>query len=373
MTDKYNILIVDDDDSMLCDWESILSDPTRHIVKAHSGYEAMHKIISEPIHLVITDIDMPVKNGPQMNGLELIRHIRSEAKFDDISIIFTADDHDSVDDVVIGLKDGAIDYLVEPLHPSITRAKVNTHQNLFIQRNLLQTEREKTEQLLRNILPEHTIDELKVSGRSTARHYPAASVLFTDFVNFTSTTEARDPKHVVEQLNYYFSYFDDVVEEYFLEKIKTIGDAYMVAGGVPIRSKANALYCCLAALKFRDFVINELQNKDTDPWEIRIGINTGPLVAGIVGKMKYQYDIWGDTVNTASRLEGASIPGKINISKSTYNEVKQYFDCEYRGLLEVKSKGNVEMYFLNGIKKEFASVDNIGLPNRLFLKILSEC
>ena len=372
MMEKYNILIVDDSDDTLCDWEEILLDSSRNIIKAHSGYEAMRKIITKHIHLVITDIDMPVENGPQMNGLELIKHIRSNAKFNNISIIFTTDDHDSVEDVIHGLTDGAIDYLVEPLHPSITKAKVNTHQNLYLQHKLLRIEREKTEQLLRNILPEHTIDELKVEGRTTARHYDQATVMFTDFVNFTVSSEHREPRLVVEQLNYYFSYFDDVISEYYLEKIKTIGDAYMAAGGVPIRNKFNPIFCCLAALKLRDFVAKELHNEATDPWEVRIGINTGPLVAGVVGKMKYQYDIWGDTVNTASRLEGASIPGKINISKSTYEVVKKYFDCEYRGDLEVKSKGHIDMYFLNHILPEYSEPDNSSEPNQKFLENLQK-
>ncbi|MBL4653687.1 MAG: adenylate/guanylate cyclase domain-containing response regulator [Flavobacteriales bacterium] len=372
MEEKYNILIVDDDEKMLCRWEGILLDPSRNIIKAYSGHEAMRMLVSRHVHLVITDIDMPVKNGPQMNGLELIKHIRSKAKFNNISIIFTTDDHDSLEDIVHGLEDGAIDYLIEPLHPAITKAKVATHQNLFEKRRLLRLEREKTEQLLRNILPEHTIDELKVEGRTTARHYNQATVMFTDFVNFTVSSEHREPKLVVEQLNYYFSYFDDVISEYYLEKIKTIGDAYMAAGGVPIRNKFNPIFCCLAALKLRDFVAKELHNEATAPWEVRIGINTGPLVAGVVGKMKYQYDIWGDTVNTASRLEGASVPGKINISKSTYELIKDYFDCEYRGDLEIKSKGHIDMYFLNHILLEYAEIDNSSEPNQKFLEILQE-
>ena len=372
MDKRYNILIVENDTHLLRVWEDIISEPSRNIIHAASGYEALRKIIEEDIHLVITDIDMPIENGPQMNGLELIKHIRSKSKYSSISVIFTVDQNDSLGDIVKGLKRGAIDYLREPLHPEITRAKIATHHKLHNKRILLRIERDKTEKLLKNILPEQTINELKISGKSTARHYPMATMLFTDFVNFTKSSEHRDPGLVVEQLNYYFSYFDDVIEEYFLEKIKTIGDSYMAAGGVPIRNKLNPVFCCLAALKLRDFVSNELLNPNIDPWEVRIGINTGPIVAGVVGTMKYQYDVWGDTVNTASRLEGASIPGEINISKSTYDFVSEYFDCDYRGVIEVKSKGKIDMYFLKKIRSEYADANDSSAPNKSFLTLLTE-
>ena len=372
MDKRYNILIVENDSQLFRIWEDIISEPSRNIIHAASGYEALRKIIEEDIHLVITDIDMPIKNGPQMNGLELIKHIRSKSKYSSISVIFTVDQNDSLGDIVKGLKRGAIDYLREPLHPEITRAKIATHHKLHNKRTLLRLERDKTEKLLKNILPEQTINELKVSGKSTARYYPMATMLFTDFVNFTKSSEHRDPGLVVEQLNYYFSYFDDVIEEYFLEKIKTIGDSYMAAGGVPIRNKLNPVFCCLAALKVRDFVSNELLNPNLDPWEVRIGINTGPIVAGVVGTMKYQYDVWGDTVNTASRLEGASIPGKINISKSTYDLVSEYFECEDRGKIEVKSKGKINMYYLNNIRSKYAETNDSSAPNKKFLKLLTE-
>lgn len=239
----------------------------------------------------------------------------------------------------------------------------------------LADEKRKVESLLLNILPKETADELQKKGKATARHYNMVSVMFTDFKGFTAIAEQTDPEDLVAELDRCFVHFDDIIEKYHLEKIKTIGDSYMCAGGVPIRNKSNALAMILAGLEMREYIlriIEEKRQRGEPVWEIRIGIHTGPLTAGVVGKKKFAYDIWGDTVNVASRMESASEAGRINISAATYEHIKHYFECEPRGKVDTKGKGKMEMYFVNGINAKY-SVDGAGRePSRELLKIMDE-
>lgn len=367
MIENFNILVVDDDNDNVCNWCGILEKEGRKFYKAHSGYEAMRMVISEDIHLVLTDIDMPVEKGPQMNGLELIKEIKKQER--DIYVIFAVDDQDSIDDVVHGLEDGAVDYLIEPLHPKITKAKVAIFETLYRKRQALLHEQKKSEELLRNILPQYTIDELKKTGKSTARQYKKVSVLFTDFVNFTMFSEKVTPQYLIEKLNRHFSIFDGIMDKWNIEKIKTIGDSYMAAGGVPIRNQINPVTTVLAALEINKYMLDQ-QALDPETWEIRIGIHTGPLVSGIVGLKKYQYDIWGDTVNTASRMESKAEVGRVNVSHSTYLEIKEYFICTPRGKLVAKNKGLIDMYFVDRLKPEYTAENDPIVPNEKLHEII---
>ncbi len=234
-------------------------------------------------------------------------------------------------------------------------------RNKFIEKmsRIIKREKNRSDTLLLNILPEETARELKNYGRVKSKKFDSVSVLFTDFCNFTYKSEHLPPEVLVESVDYYYSYFDQIMEKYGLEKIKTLGDSYMCAGGIPFPLKDNAHKILLAALEILLFVEEAKHNRGGDEvsFEIRIGINTGPLVAGVVGSKKFAYDIWGDTVNIASRMEACSAAGKINVSEYTYNLVKDHFDCEYRGELEVKSKGMMKMYFVNGIKENHAETE----------------
>ncbi|MCF8258774.1 MAG: hypothetical protein K9J06_14555 [Flavobacteriales bacterium] len=238
----------------------------------------------------------------------------------------------------------------------------------------LALEKERTEKLLLNILPKETADELQKRGKATARHYSQVSVLFTDFKGFTRFAESTRPEDLVQDLDHCFVAFDDIIEKFGLEKIKTIGDAYMCAGGVPIRNTSNPVAIVLAALEISDFMLRLQKEKEARNerfWEIRIGISTGPLTAGVVGKKKFAYDIWGDTVNTASRMESHSEPGKVNISATTYELVKDYFDCTYRGKFDAKGKGEVDMYFVNGIRPDFSEDGDGVTPNSKLLYVIA--
>ncbi len=237
----------------------------------------------------------------------------------------------------------------------------------------LEQEKVKTEELLLNILPKDTAAELQKNGKATARHYNQVSVLFTDFKGFTQFAETTKPEDLVSELHRYFVKFDEIIGKYYLEKIKTIGDAYMCAGGVPIRNNSNAIAITLAALEIRDFMAEvgaEKAAKNEQALEIRVGIHTGPLTAGVVGLKKFAYDIWGDTVNTASRMESASEPGQVNVSGATHELIKKYFECEYRGKKEVKGKGAVDMYFVHRIRPEFSENSNGIIPNKELLELI---
>jgi class 3 adenylate cyclase len=233
----------------------------------------------------------------------------------------------------------------------------------------VELERQKSERLLLNILPQNVATELKVTGAVVPQHFESASVLFTDFVGFTKISETMSAADLIKELDGCFSQFDEVIKRNNLEKLKTIGDAYMCAGGIPVANNSHAVDVCLAALEFRAFMLQMQEIKaglGLPFWQLRIGINTGPVTAGVVGTNKFAYDIWGDTVNTASRMESSGEPGHVNISQATYERVKDFFDCEYRGKVKAKGKGEVEMYFLLRIKPEF-SADAAGrIPNAKF-------
>jgi class 3 adenylate cyclase len=229
-------------------------------------------------------------------------------------------------------------------------------------------EKEKTEALLANVLPKNTADEIMAKGKATKIKYNFVTVLFSDIQGFTKIAEEMNPEVLIDELDKFFFYFDSVVEKYGIEKIKTIGDAYMCAGGIPEKNRTNPVEVILAALEMKGYMNKLKETSELEGmkhWDIRIGIHTGTVVAGVVGQKKLSYDIWGDTVNTASRMESSGEAGKINISGTTYEFVKDFFTCEYRGKMPVKYKGELEMYFVNGIVPDLS--DENGGPNRKFV------
>lgn len=206
--------------------------------------------------------------------------------------------------------------------------------------------KKKSDRLLLNILPSEVAKELKQKGYADAKHFDEVTVLFSDFKDFTQISEHLSPTELVSAINECFKAFDEIMGKYGIEKIKTIGDAYMAAGGLPVPRQTNAVNVVNAALEIRDWMLKYREQKGEDGFEIRIGIHTGPVVAGIVGIKKFQYDIWGDTVNTASRIETNGEAGKVNISQTTYEQIKESFTCEHRGKIQAKGKGEIDMYFV---------------------------
>ncbi len=209
-------------------------------------------------------------------------------------------------------------------------------------------EKKRSECLLLNILPAETAKELKQNGKVDAIKFDQVTVLFTDFEEFSKLAEHVEPEQLVKSIDFYFKGFDEITTKYGIEKIKTIGDSYMCACGLPTANKTHARNVINAAKEMIDLVRTELNAQDgLSHFEIRIGVHTGPIVAGIVGIKKWQYDIWEDTVNIASRMESMSMQGRVNLSETTYQEIKDEFPCEYRGEIEVKNRGSLKMYFLS--------------------------
>jgi adenylate cyclase len=225
----------------------------------------------------------------------------------------------------------------------------------FKQRNKIGKEKKRSEKLLLNILPEETAEELKATGTAKTKRYDLVSVLFTDFKNFTQASEILSPEDLVAEINYCYSEFDRIVERFGIEKIKTIGDSYMCAGGLPVSNNTHPFDVVSAGIEMVQFIERNKEERIQQGlpyFELRLGIHSGPVVAGIVGIKKFAYDIWGDTVNTASRMESSGEVGRVNISGTTYELVKNKFNCKYRGKIEAKNKGVIDMYFAEDTKEE---------------------
>lgn len=255
------------------------------------------------------------------------------------------------------------------------RKQLEEEKNKVVeQQRLLQIEKDKTEKLLRNVIPESTAEELKSKGTVSARAYKTVSVLFTDFVGFTKIAEQLTPTELVSKLDIYFRKFDEIIVNNNLEKIKTIGDAYMCAGGVPVRNNTNPIDTCLAALQIQDYIRkrkNEAIINNTDYWELRLGINTGEVTAGVIGSERLAFDVWGATVNHAQRMEMLGEPGKVTITGNTFKHIEPYFECVFRGKAQTKSRGILDMYTVERIKPEL-SVNGEGIiPNERFQQIVN--
>lgn len=229
------------------------------------------------------------------------------------------------------------------------------YRNKIKTNKILDAQKVRIENLLLNILPAEVAEELQKNGTATPRFYKMASVLFTDFKGFTKLSENLTPQEVISELDIFFMAFDDIVDKYGLEKIKTIGDSYMCAGGIPTEDNSHPLNIVRAGLEMQEFILKrnaERVKMNLPEWNIRIGINTGQLVAGVVGKKKYAYDIWGSTVNVASRMESNGETGRVNISAATYELIKEKYECTHRGKIFAKNIGEVDMYFVENEIKE---------------------
>ncbi len=243
----------------------------------------------------------------------------------------------------------------------LRRTSTSLRRSLFeleAAKRAVEQEQAKADDLLRNILPPQVADELKATGKVEPRYHQLVSILFSDFCGFTRFSESLEPGRLVQSLDRYFSAFDEIVERHGLEKIKTIGDSYMCAGGLPGSSRSHVVETCLAGVEMLETVtgINTERKKEgLDAWEMRVGIHAGPVMSGVVGRRKFTYDIWGDVVNIAQRLQVAGAPGRINVSEAVFNRVNQLFDIEPRGAIAIDGKGPVPMYFVDRIRSDLSS------------------
>lgn len=232
----------------------------------------------------------------------------------------------------------------------------------LVEKNVeIEEQKQVSEMLMHNILPVAVAEELKANGKVAPKYFEDVTILFTDFVGFTKSSEKLAVEDLIRFLNDVFTTFDRVVKKYGLEKLKTIGDAYMCAGGIPTRNSSHPVDAVLAAFEILDSlaVCNQLNCRN---WPIRIGIHTGPVAAGVVGIDKFAFDVWGDTVNFAARIQATSQPNRINISGTTFSRVKDFFDCEARGKIQTKENVEFNMFFANGLHPDFLRGDPSEIP-----------
>jgi class 3 adenylate cyclase/ActR/RegA family two-component response regulator len=370
----YNILYVDDEINNLNSFRAALR-RNYNVFTAESGEEGIDIISKNDIHVVVTDQRMP-----NMTGVQFLQHIPGDQ--DNIRIILTG--FSDIESIIEAINTGKVyRYITKPWDKEELKITIdNAVETVMLRRNnkkliselqannehleekvrsrtaeverqkeLIQAAKMQSDSLLLNILPDEIAEELKRFGRSYARKHQQVSVLFADIKGFTLVAETLSPEKLVTALDEVFRAFDNIVDKYDMEKIKTIGDAYMCACGLPRSDGDNALKAVKTAIDMQQFIHGfglacRIQN--LPEFEIRIGIHTGPVIAGVVGSRKFAYDIWGDTVNLASLMEQHGEAGKINISASTYSLIKDKYECIHRGKIEVKSKGGIDMYFIDG-------------------------
>jgi adenylate cyclase len=344
------LLVVDDKESNRDLLSRRLEKQGFRVEVATHGVQALEMIRHNSYDLVLLDIIMP-----EMDGYEVLATLKSEEDFRHLPVIMISA-LDEIDSVVRCIEMGAEDYLQKPFNQVILQAKIfaslerkrlRDREHAFLQK--LQEEQEKSEKLLLNILPKPIADRLKSGEHTIADSFPEVTVMFSDLVKFTELSTGISPTQLVERLNEIFLAFDLLADKHGLEKIKTIGDSYMLVGGLPTPRADHAQ--AVAAMALDMFTaIEEVNHKNRSNFKIRVGIHTGPVVAGVIGKNKFNYDLWGDAVNIASRMESHGIPGQIQISESTYQRVKNHFILEKRGIIEVKGKGEMVTYLLLGHK-----------------------
>ncbi|WP_353258524.1 adenylate/guanylate cyclase domain-containing protein [Prochlorothrix hollandica] len=357
-----DILIVDDTADNIRLLSSMLLEQGYKVRKAINGTMALTAIRTLPPDLLLLDVNMP-----QMDGYEVCRQLKQDPQLRDIPVIFLSA-LDSTVDKVKAFAVGGIDYLTKPFHIEELVARIESQLTIARQRQLLQQQkqqleleiqerrkveaelkwqRERSETLILNIFPQKIAERLKSGHQTIASYFDEVTVLFADLVGFTTLAVQIPPTDLVQFLNQIFSRFDALVEQYQLEKIKTIGDAYMVVGGLPQHRDDHAQAIAQMALAMQT-TIQELKTPLGQPLSLRIGINSGPVVAGVIGTKKFSYDLWGDTVNVASRLESQGEPGRIQISEQTHGLLHHQFHCEERGVICLKGRGELKTYWLLG-------------------------
>jgi class 3 adenylate cyclase len=347
---EASLLVVDDKESNRDLLSRRLDRQGFKVEVAENGQQALDMIRQRSYDLVLLDIIMP-----EMNGYQVLAELKKDQHLSHIPVIMISA-LDEIDSVVRCIEMGAEDYLQKPFNQVILKAKISAslerkrlrdREHAFIKK--LQIEQDKSEKLLLNILPKPIADRLKRGERVIADSFPEVTVLFSDLVGFTQLSAGVSASQLVEKLNEIFLAFDILTELHGLEKIKTIGDAYMLVGGLPTPRLDHAEAVADMAMDMFD-AIKRLNFQHDSNFNIRVGIHTGPVVAGVIGKNKFNYDLWGDAVNIASRMESHGIPGNIQISEATYKRIQDKFNCESRGLIDIKGKGQMHTYFLKGRK-----------------------
>lgn len=325
----------------------------QNIVEAADGVEAIEVVKSKSIDLMLLDMEMP-----ELDGLGVLEALKSDELYKNLPIIVISG-ADQFEKTIKCIEIGAEDYLPKPFDPILLRARIFSslekkrlrdldQQHLDMlnkEKELLEVEQLKTEKLMLNILPRPIADRLKRGEKNISGSYPDVTILFSDLVGFTKMSSQTSATDLVKLLNDLFTRFDKRADALGVEKIKTIGDAYMAVAGLPIPRPDHAQLCAELALGMFDDLraFNQENGKELD---MRIGLNSGPVVAGVIGYTKFSYDLWGNTVNTASRMESTSKPGRVQVSPATFEAIKNDFNLEDGGLMECKGLGEILTHLL---------------------------
>jgi adenylate cyclase len=333
------ILIVDDEPFNINYLEQELEDLGYETFNAFNGADALEKVGNTSPDLVLLDIMMPV-----MDGFTVLEKMKEEKSTREIPVIIISALND-MPNIIKGIELGAEDYLPKPYDPILLRARLHSalrkrawdiQEKRYLRQ--IEVEKQRADSLLRVILPEEIVGELKATNQVEPRSHPDVAVLFADVVGFTPYSERRSPQEVLNNFQLLVEAYELLAQEYELQKIKTIGDAFMAAGGLLKPLGNPVLNCVRCGIK----MISEARQLP-DPWQVRVGINFGPVMAGVVGKQQYLYDIWGDVVNTAQRAESHGQPGMVNLTLQAYETVKDHFPALTREIKEVKGKGLMEL------------------------------
>ena len=343
-----SILVVEDSPINQRQLQSLLTKQGYHVAVANHGKEALAKLEFLRPDLILLDVVMP-----EMDGLTLCHLLKGNPVTREIPVIFISSlDHTT--DKLSGFAAGGVDYITKPFHPSEVMARISTHLHLrLLQRQLaennlqLAEEKRRSEALLRNVLPAQVAQELMERGSCSPQHFAEVSVCFVDIVHFTDIAALLPPEVLISELNTLFTAFDRIVEGQQCERMKTIGDAYLFAAGIPEPHPDHRHRAGMAALEMLDYLKGRNQ-KGGQQWQVRIGLHSGPVVGGIVGVRKYLYDIFGDTVNIAARLQGLSRPMHINVSTDFCQGMEQEFVFSCSQEVEMKGKGLQTTCFLEG-------------------------
>jgi class 3 adenylate cyclase/CheY-like chemotaxis protein len=356
---KAAILVADDEDSM----RHVLSLTLRtlgysNVTEAQNGAVALSALRDRPFDLLITDMQMPV-----LDGFGLLREIKEDPFLRHLPVI-VASGMNEMTAIVRSIELGAEDFLPKPVNPTLLRARVSASLErkqlrdlerlrlieLQQEKQLLEIEREKSDRLLLNILPQCIAERLKHGERNIAERFAEVSVLFADIVEFTALANATDPDDLVTLLNELFSRFDRLAERHGLEKIKTIGDSYLAAAGLPLPRADHAEATAEMALGMLE-TVRDLNSDSGLSLRVRLGLNTGPVVAGVIGRKKFTYDLWGAAVNLASRMQSSGLPDHIHVPASFQQRLSDRFNFTERGSVQCKGVGEVHSYFLVSKKR----------------------
>jgi adenylate cyclase len=324
-----------------------------------------------PVDLALLDLVMP-----GASGFEVLRAIKTGLRARDVLVIMISG-VDETEKVVACIETGADDYVLKPFNATLLRTRVRAllerkqlrdwekEQTEQLKGALLQleSERKTTEKLLLNILPKAVCDELRLRGSVSPTYFEDVTIIFTDFVSFTSSTEKLTADELVALLNEYFSAFDNIVERYGLEKLKTVGDSYIFLSGLPDRTPSHPVDGLLASIEMLEFVKEKQKARPHPGWSMRIGIHTGAVIAGVVGTSKFAFDVWGDAVNFASRMVMSGAGNKINVSERAFQRLKDFFICTPRGLVAIKGDRQAEMYFVEGVLSHLLEGHCSGTPS----------